>query len=123
MNLGMIRRRNETEHFLLSITNSCETLIKQTHGEAEETLEFKINKPRKTVHFNPTIQSDGDWMIGLTSLEVYKSLFSITEESNKFELYKFPDSKIGGISYKKSEMRLKEIWIFQILQPPIYKMN
>ena len=40
-------------------------------------------------------------MIGLTDLEVYNSIFNITEENNKFELYKFPDDKIGGISYTK----------------------
>ena len=40
-------------------------------------------------------------MIGLTDLEVYNSIFNIREESNKFELYKFPDKKAGGISYTK----------------------
>ena len=38
----MIRPKNETENLLLSITKNCETLIKQTHRKAEETLEFKI---------------------------------------------------------------------------------
>ena len=37
--------------------------------------------------FNPPIQINGVWMIGLVSLEVYNSIFNITEESNKFELY------------------------------------
>ena len=40
-------------------------------------------------------------MRGLTILEVYNSVFNITEENNKFELYKLTDSKIGGISYEK----------------------
>ena len=40
-------------------------------------------------------------MIGLTDLEVHFSISNITEQNNKFELYKFPDSKIGGISYTK----------------------
>ena len=40
-------------------------------------------------------------MIGLTDLEVYNSIFNITEENNKFELYKFPEEKAGGISYTK----------------------
>ena len=40
-------------------------------------------------------------MTDLTGLEVYNSIFNITEENNKFELYKFPDEKIGGISYEK----------------------
>ena len=40
-------------------------------------------------------------MIGLTMLEVYKSNVNITEENNKFKLYKFADSKSGGVSYEK----------------------
>ena len=58
-------------------------------------------KPRKTFHFKPPIQVKGDWMLGLTGLEVYNSIFKITEENNKLKLYKFPDEKSGGISYIK----------------------
>ena len=101
MNLNMIRPKNETENLLLSITKNCETLIEQTHRKAEETLEFKMNKSRETFHFKPPIQIKGDWMIGLTDLEVYNSIFKITEENNKFELYKFPDEKAGGVTYEK----------------------
>ena len=97
----MIRPKNETEDLLLSITKICETLIKQTHRKAEETLEFKMVKPRETFHFKPPIQVKDDWMLGLTDLEVYNSIFNITEENNKFELYKFPDDKIGGVTYEK----------------------
>ena len=101
MNLNMIRPKNETEDLLLSITKNCETLIEQTHRKAEKTLEFKMNKSKETFHFKPPIQVKGDWMIGLTNLEVYNSVFNITEENNKFELYKFPDEKAGGITYEK----------------------
>ena len=101
MNLNMIRPKTQTEDLLLSITKNCEMLIEQTHRKAEETLEFKMNKSRETFHFKPPIQIKGDWMIGLTDLEVYNSIFNITEENNKFELYKFPDEKSGGISYIK----------------------
>ena len=38
-------------------------------------------------------------MLGLASLELSDSIFNITEENNKFELYKFPDEKIGAVSY------------------------
>ena len=58
-------------------------------------------KPRETFHFKPPIQVNGDWMIGLTDLEVYNSIFNITEENNKFKLYKFPDEKAGGVTYEK----------------------
>ena len=97
----MIRPKNGTEDLLLSITTNCETLIEQTHRKPEETLVFKMIKPRETFHFKPSIRINGDWMLGLTDLEVYNSIFNITEENNKFELYKFPDEKSGGISYIK----------------------
>ena len=101
MNLNMIQPKNKTEDLLLSITKNCEMLIEQTHRKAEETLEFKMIKPKETFHFKPPIQIKGDWMIGLTDLEVYNSIFNITEENNKFELYKYPDEKAGGVTYEK----------------------
>ena len=60
-----------------------------------------MHKSRETFHFNPPIQVKGDWMIGLVDLEVYNSIFNITEENNKFKLYKFPDEKSGGVTYEK----------------------
>ena len=75
MNLNMIRPKNETENLLLSITKNCETLIEQTRRKTEETLEFKLTKPRETFHFDKLIQIKGDWMIGLTNLEVRTILY------------------------------------------------
>ena len=97
----MIRPTNQTQDLLLSITKNCQTLIDQTHTKAQETLEFKMNRSKQTFHFNPPIQVKEDWMLGLRSLEVYNSIYNITEENNKFELYKFPDEKAGGFSYEK----------------------
>ena len=60
-----------------------------------------MNKPRKTFHFKSPIEIKGDWMLGLTDIEVYNSIFIITGDNNKIELFKSPDEKIGGISYTK----------------------
>ena len=87
MNLYLIRPKNESEYLLILITKNCETFIEQTHRKAEETLEYKMNKPRETFHFRPPIRINGDWIIGLTSLEVYNSIFNINHTNNKFELY------------------------------------
>ena len=100
MNLNMIRPKNETEDLLFSVTKNCETMIDQTHRKPEETLEFKIFKLRETFHFNPSIQIQGSWMIGLTSLEVYSSIFIITEKNNKFELYRDTSNKFGFLEIK-----------------------
>ena len=99
MNLNMIQPKNRTEDLLPSITKNCETLIEQTHRKAEETLEFKMIKPRETFHFKPALSIEGFWMIGLADLEVYNSIFNITEENNKLQIYKFPVEKIVGITY------------------------
>ena len=65
MILKKIRPKKETEDLLLSITKNCETLIKQTHRKAEETLEFKLSQSRQTIHFNPPISIESAWMLGL----------------------------------------------------------
>ena len=101
MNLNKVKPKNETEDLLLSITKNCQTIIKQTHRKPEEALEFKMTKSRETFHFNPPIQVKEDWMLGLVDLEVYNSIFNITEKNNKFEIYKFPDEKAGGVTYEK----------------------
>ena len=103
----MIRPKNETEDLLLSITTNCETLIEQTHTKPQETLEFKMIKIGQIFHFNPPIQINGTWMIGLTGLEVYNSIFNITEQNNKLQLYKIPDEDAGGVSYRKVRDEIK----------------
>ena len=75
MNLNVIRPKNETEDLLISITENCEVLIEQTHRKAEETLEFKMIKSRKTFLFSPPISIEGSWMIGLRDLEDVKFYF------------------------------------------------
>ena len=96
----MIRPKNKTEDLLLSITKNFETLIEQTHRKLEETLEFKMIKPKETFHFKPPIQIQGDWMLGLVNLEVYNSIFNITEKNNKFELYRDMSAKFGFLELK-----------------------
>ena len=100
MNLKMIQPKNETENLLLSVTKNCETLVEQTHTKPQETLEFKMIKPRETFHFKPQIQIQGDCMVGLTNLEVYNSIFKITEENNKFGLYRDTSDKFGFLELK-----------------------
>ena len=82
----MIRLRNETEDILMSVNKICETFIKQTQRKPQETLELKLTKPRETFSFKPfkIFGLDSNWMVVLTNMEVYNSLFNKTEENNKF---------------------------------------
>ena len=60
-----------------------------------------MTKSIKIFHFKPQIPIEGSWMIGLADLEVYNPIFNITEENNKFEINKFQEEKIGGVTYEK----------------------
>ena len=100
MNLKMITPKNKTEDLLLSITKNCETFIEQTHRKPEETLEFKMTKPREIFHFTPPMEIKEDWMLGLVDLEVHNSIFNITETNNKFELYRDTSDKFGFLELK-----------------------
>ena len=100
MNLNMIHPKNETEDLLLSLTKNWEKLVEQTHRKPEETLEFKMIKPREIFHFNPPIHTEEDWMLGLIDLEVYNSIFNITEENKKFDIYRDTSMKFGFIELK-----------------------
>ena len=73
----MFRPADKTEDLLLSLTKNCETLIKQTHTKPQETLEFTLNKSRQTFSFKPppNLGVDSNWIIGLTNLVVYTSVF------------------------------------------------
>ena len=112
MNPNKIQPKNKTEELLLSIAKNCETNIEQTHTKSQGILETKMTKLGETFHYNQPIQINGDWMSGLTSLEVYSSVFNITEENIKLELYIFPDSKIGGISYEKVKDEIEKNLVF-----------
>ena len=85
--MKIIRPKIGTEVSLLSNTKNCQSLGGQTHRKTGETLEFKLIKPRETLHFQPLISVEGSWMIGSTSLEVYKSIFNKSTINNKSELY------------------------------------
>ena len=83
MNLKMIRPKNEAEDLLLSITKNCEKLLEKTHTKPRETLEFKMIQSTQTFHFKPPIPIEGSWMTGSTDLEVYNSIFNVTEQNSK----------------------------------------
>ena len=104
----MIKPENETEVLLPLKTETCETLIEQTHRKAEETLECKMIQPKQAFHFTPPIPIEGSLMIDLTDLEVYNSIFNVTEQNNKLQLYKFPDEKAGGVSYEKVRVEIEK---------------
>ena len=62
---------------------------------------------------------EGSWMIGLISLEVYNSIFYITETNNKLKLYTDINDEFS-IMNRKNE--LKEIFDIEDI-PNVFKMK
>ena len=100
MNLNLIQPKNKTEDLLLSITKNCDTLTKQTHREAEETLEFKFTGP---------IQTKRDWMMGLISVEVYNSIHNLTEVNCYFEPYTDPSHEYSFVNLKDKVAEILDV--------------
>ena len=114
MSLNTKQPENKTEDLIFSINNNCETLIERTHRKTEETLEFEPTKARETFSFNPPISIERSWLIGLISLSVHNSIFNITEENNKFELY---TDTFDDFSFEELKDELKEILSISDITP------
>ena len=73
---------------LLLIKKHTDTLIEQTKTQAQETLEFKMNKQRQTISFNPPINliEEGKCLLAVSSFECTNSVFNITGDNNSFSI-------------------------------------
>ena len=59
-----------------------------------------MTKPREIFHFTPPKEIKENWTLGLVDLEVYNSIFNITEENNNFEIYRDMSDKFGFLEIK-----------------------
>ena len=60
------------------------------------------------------LRPDSNWMIGLTSLEVYNSIFKITEHNNQCELY---TDFFDEFSFMERKDELEEIIDIEVITP------
>ena len=73
------------ESLLLSIAKSNQEIVENTHSKPQETLEFKMNKQKESFSFDIPLELPEQWMMGVTSLEVYNTVYNITEKNNKLK--------------------------------------
>ena len=62
--------------------------MEQTKTDAQETLEFKMDKQMQTFSFNPPINlvEEGKWLLAVSSFECTNSVFNITNENNSISI-------------------------------------
>ena len=87
MDLSNFVTYDKKEYLLLSIAKSNQEIVENTHSKPQETLEFKMNKQKESFSFDIPLELPEQWMMGVTSLEVYNTVYNITEKNNKLKLF------------------------------------
>ena len=77
---------DKKESLLLSIAKSNLDIVENTLSKPQETLEFKMNKQKESFSFDIPLELPEKWMMGVTSLEVYNTVYNITEKNNKLKI-------------------------------------
>ena len=72
--------------FLLSFAKSNLDIVENTLSKPQETLEFKMTKQKESFAFDVPLELPEQKMIEVTSLEVYITVYTITEKNNKLEI-------------------------------------
>ena len=86
MDLSSFVTYDKKESLLLSIAKSNQEIVENTHSKPQETLEFKMTKQKESFSFDVPLLLPERWMMGVTSLEVYNTVYNITEKNNKLEI-------------------------------------
>ena len=116
MDLSNFVTYDKKESLLLSIAKSNQEIVENTHSKPQETLEFKMNK-KESFSFDIPLELPEQWMMGVTSLEVYNTIYNITE-NNKIKFfetekmlkeYKFATEFIPKIKHLYETSKIEEI--------------
>ena len=87
MDLSNFVTYDKQESLLLSIAKSNQESVENTHSKPQETLEFRMNKQKESFSFDIPLELPEQWKMGVTSLEVYNTVYNITEKNNKIKLF------------------------------------
>ena len=86
MDLSTFVTYDKKESLLLSIAKSNQEIVENTHSKPQETLDFKMTKQKESFSIDVSLNLEEKWMMGVTSLEVYNTVYNITEKNNKLQI-------------------------------------
>ena len=86
MDLSNFVTYDKKESLLLNIAKSNQEIVENTHSKPHETLEFKMTKQKESFSFDVPLTLNEKWMMGVTSLEVYNTVYNMTEKNNKLQI-------------------------------------
>ena len=128
MDLSNFVTYDKKEYLLLNTAKSNQEIVENTHSKPQETLEFKMNKQKESFSFDIPLDLPEQWMMGVTSLEVYNTVYNITEKNNKLKIL-LEDEQLKSLNvdtqlvmnveylYKISDVKkLIHLWLIVILK-------
>ena len=86
MGLNNLTTNDQKELLLLHILKSNLEIVENTHSKRQETLEFKMYTPTKDFQFDEPLILSGNYMMGVTNLEVYNTVYNIDQHNNSFTI-------------------------------------
>ena len=86
MDLSTFVTNDKKESLLLNIAKSNQKIVENTHSKPQETPEFKMTKQKESFSFDVRLHLNEKWMMGVTSLEVYNTVYNTTEKNNKLQI-------------------------------------
>ena len=87
-----ISPNSHSDRLLLEILKSNLKIEQNTLTKPQETLEFKMKQNQSTFIFSPPIiltderSQQEQWLMGVTSLEVYNSVYNINDSNNTLKI-------------------------------------
>ena len=87
MDLSNVVTYDKKESLLLNIAKSNQEIVENTHTTPQETLESKMTKQKESFSFVVPLNLEEKWMTGVTSLEVYNTVYNITEKNNRLQFF------------------------------------
>ena len=86
MDLSTFVTCDKQESLLSSFAKSNQKTVENTHFKPQETLEFKMTKQKGSFSIEVPLILNEKWIMGVTSLEVYNTVYNITNSNNKLEI-------------------------------------
>ena len=86
MDLSNFVTYDNKESLLLSFAKSNQEIVENTLSKPQETLELKMNKQKESFSFDIPLELPEKWMMGVTRLEVYNSVYNITNKNKSFQI-------------------------------------
>ena len=85
MDLSNFVTYDKQESLLLSIAKSNLDVVENTLSKPQEILKLKLTTQKVSFSFDVPLELSEQWMMEVTSFEVYNTVYNITEKNKKHE--------------------------------------